>query len=82
MKKVITVTLLGGAIVGSLLGAGTANAADQMLRVGTEIAPGDYSYTVVSSDWGSYYLCATANCSDYDDISTSRSSTARGPPAI
>ena len=26
MKKVITATLLGGAIVGSLLGAGTANA--------------------------------------------------------
>jgi hypothetical protein len=26
MKKIITATLLGGAIVGSLLGAGTANA--------------------------------------------------------
>ena len=27
MKKIITATLLGGAIIGSLLGAGTANAA-------------------------------------------------------
>ena len=68
MKKMITATLLGGAIVGSLLGAGTANASDTMYRVGTDIQPGDYTYTVNSSDWGSYKLCATANCSDLDDI--------------
>jgi hypothetical protein len=28
MKKVITTTLLGGAIIGSLMGAGSANAVD------------------------------------------------------
>ena len=69
MKKLITATLVGGAIVGSLLGAGTANAADQMLKVGKDIQPGDYTYVVTGSSIGyaSYYLCSTANCSTSDD---------------
>jgi hypothetical protein len=71
MKKVLAAAGIGAAVtVGSLLGAGTANASDQMLKVGTDIQPGDYVYTVSGGYdiGGSYYLCATANCSDLDDI--------------
>ena len=61
-KKTITAALLGGAIIGSVLGAGTANAADTMLRVPTDLASGDYQYTVTGSKYGlggSYELCQT-----------------------
>jgi hypothetical protein len=64
MKKLLTATVLGGAIVGSLLGAGTANATDSMYKVGKDIQPGDYVYTVTGSSlgYGSYKLCASPNC--------------------
>ena len=61
MKKVITAALVGGAIVGSLLGAGTASATTSgTFLVPTEISPG--SYRVVSSDGtgtGYWETCAT-----------------------
>ena len=63
MKKIITATLLGGAItIGSMLGAGAANADDAMYRVSTDIQPGDYSYTVVGNGMGSYRLCSDTSC--------------------
>ena len=68
MKKMITATLLGGAIVGSLLGAGAANATDSMLRVGSDIAVGDYQYTATGSYGGSYELCQTPRCEVGDDL--------------
>ena len=64
MKKVITAALVGGAIVGSLLGAGTASATTSgTFLVPTEISPG--SYRVVSSDGtgtGYWETCAPYAC--------------------
>ena len=72
MKKMITATLLGGAIVGSLLGAGAANAIggadDAMYRVGVDIQPGDYTYTVVGNGMGSYEFCSNATCDIGDGL--------------
>ena len=70
MKKLITTALLGGAVAASLIGAGSANATNGLLRVGTDIQTGDYSYTVVNDrGWGgSYYLCQTTRCEPGDDI--------------
>ena len=70
MKKVITATLIGGAItIGSLLGAGTANAADPYSSDGTwlvptEIAPGTYRAIVRSDAYGGGYfkVCADYSC--------------------
>jgi hypothetical protein len=33
-----------------------------MYRVGVEIAPGDYRYTVVGNGYGAWQLCADARC--------------------
>ena len=53
MKKLLAAAGIGAAvIVGSLLGAGTANASDQMLRVPADLAPGDYMYTVTGGVLG------------------------------
>ncbi len=70
MKKLITATLLGGAIIGSLLGAGTANAGDSMLKVGKDVQPGDYVYTVTGSSlgYGSYRLCSDTRCEVGDGL--------------
>ena len=57
MKKIITATLLGGAIAASLLGAGSANAADPYRApwmgtwlVPSEITPGTYTGRALNSD--------------------------------
>ena len=66
MKKIAVATLLGGAVLGSLLGAGAAQASggdgDTMYRIGVEIQPGDYKYTVVGNGMGSWQLCSDAAC--------------------
>jgi hypothetical protein len=46
----------------SLMLAPVANADDAMYRVGTDIVPGDYRYTVVGNGMGSWELCTTAQC--------------------
>src|SRR6185437_12172797 len=51
------------AAAAALLLAPTAQADDYMYRVGTDISPGDYTYKVVGSDWGSWQLCSNAQCS-------------------
>ena len=58
---------MGGAIVGSLLGAGAANADSAMYRVGTDIRMGEYSYRLTDS-FGSYYLCSNTRCEVGDGI--------------
>ena len=65
-----------------ILGAGAtlalaplANADDAMYRVGVDISPGDYQYTVVGNGTGSWELCSSAQCDvgagliDMDQIS-------------
>jgi hypothetical protein len=48
--------------------APVAHADDLMYRVGSDISPGDYTYTVVGGDWGSWKLCPDANCTDPTDM--------------
>jgi hypothetical protein len=62
MKKLITSALLGGAIVGSLLGAGTASATTSYL-VPSQLTPGTYRMTS-SSPYGAYAeICTDYTCS-------------------
>jgi hypothetical protein len=41
---------------------------DLMYRVGTDIQPGDYTYTVVGNGVGSWETCADANCNNSIDF--------------
>jgi hypothetical protein len=79
MKKMITATLLGGAIVAGplLLGTGTANATTAMYKVGVDIQPGDYTYQA-DSYGGGYYLCKTTRCQPGDDLIDIDAVSARG----
>jgi hypothetical protein len=46
-----------------------AQADDYMYRIGPGgLPPGEYTYRVVSSDWGSWHLCPDANCDDPIDM--------------
>jgi hypothetical protein len=58
-----------GAAAAAILTATPAQAdtGDYMYRIGADIPPGDYTYRVVGSDWGSWELCATAGC-EGDDL--------------
>ncbi|ASR75848.1 hypothetical protein J4U02_gp001 [Mycobacterium phage Aziz] len=51
-----------GIAAAALICAPAAQADQSMYRIGTDIAPGDYTYTVTNSG-GSWTLCSTANCS-------------------
>jgi hypothetical protein len=42
--------------------APTAHAGEQMYRVGPDIAPGDYMYTVVGDGHASWQLCSDPRC--------------------
>lgn len=58
-------TLIVAAFVAAATAVGVApaaNADDAMYRVPTQIAPGDYQYTVVGNGMGSWQLCSTAQC--------------------
>lgn len=61
--------LAGIATAAAAIGlAPVAHADDVMYRVGVDIAPGDYTYRVVGNGYGSWQLCATANCDSNDII--------------
>jgi hypothetical protein len=68
IKRVATAVALAAASALALAPAASADGS-QMYRVGTEIQPGEYSYTVDSYGIGSWMLCATANCGIPDIIS-------------
>jgi len=68
MKKLITSALLGGAIVGSLLGAGAASA-DNSYLVPSDLAPGTYRLSAESGSYGTYVeICVDYTCSFSDGM--------------
>jgi hypothetical protein len=51
-------------LISVVTGSGVAHAdtGDVMYRVGSDIQPGTYRYTVTDNDMGAWSLCSDANC--------------------
>jgi hypothetical protein len=59
MKKVFFGVLAALMFSGGIAQADTG---DTMLKVGTDISPGTYRYTVTGHNMGAWKLCSDANC--------------------
>jgi hypothetical protein len=67
-KTVATAASIAATSALALALAPAAQATDLMYRLGTEVSPGDYTYTVVGAEWGSWELCPDANCASPTDM--------------
>ncbi|QSM01046.1 hypothetical protein SEA_NANOSMITE_1 [Mycobacterium phage Nanosmite] len=61
MRAVLAVSVAAAAAL-ALAPMAQAEVGDRMYRVGVDIQPGEYMYTVSDYGIGSWELCSTANC--------------------